>query len=202
MSFFGKLKDRLFKSSSKLDAGLEAIVEEGGQTEPTEAASKAVAPKLEAPQDQAASSGVLSRLIGRSKDTAEVRRVLDDEMLESLEELLISADMGVDTALRVAANMAEGRFGRRLSAREIKELMASEIARIMEPFYQVDGSVTRDHGGVGLGLAFARRVTEAMGGGIEISSPPAGEVAERQLPGTLVELRVNRHPDRPEARAQ
>ena len=57
------------------------------------------------------------------------------------------------------------------------------IARIMEPFYQVDGSVTRDHGGVGLGLAFARRVTEALGGGIEISSPPAGEVAERQLSG-------------------
>jgi signal transduction histidine kinase len=72
------------------------------------------------------------------------------------------------------------------------------ITRIMEPFYQVDGSVTRDHGGVGLGLAFARRVTEALGGGIEISSPPAGEVAERQLSGTLVELRVSRSPERPE----
>jgi signal transduction histidine kinase len=72
------------------------------------------------------------------------------------------------------------------------------IARIMEPFYQVDGSETRDHGGVGLGLAFARRVTEALGGGIEISSPPAGEVAERQLSGTLVELRVGRVPERPE----
>lgn len=70
------------------------------------------------------------------------------------------------------------------------------IARIMEPFYQVDGSVTRERGGVGLGLAFARRVTEALGGGIEISSPPAGEVAERQLSGTLVELRVDRAPDR------
>ncbi len=73
------------------------------------------------------------------------------------------------------------------------------IARIMEPFYQVDGSVTREHGGVGLGLAFARRVTEALGGGIEISSPPAGGVAERQLTGTLVELRVGRAPERAEA---
>jgi signal transduction histidine kinase len=76
------------------------------------------------------------------------------------------------------------------------------IARIMEPFYQVDGSVTRDHGGVGLGLAFARRVTEALGGGIEISSPPAGAVAERQLSGTLVELRVSRSPERPEMQAK
>ena len=54
-------------------------------------------------------------------------------MLEQLEELLISADMGVDTALRVTANMAEGRYGKKLSVAEIKSLMASEIARIMEP---------------------------------------------------------------------
>ena len=66
----------------------------------------------------------------------------------------------------------------------------------------MDGSVTREHGGVGLGLAFARRVTEALGGGIEISSPPAGEVANKQLSGTLVELRVDRHPGRVEASAQ
>ncbi|HBS51241.1 MAG TPA: signal recognition particle-docking protein FtsY, partial [Rhodobacteraceae bacterium] len=34
MSFFSKLKDRMFKSSSKLDEGLKAIVEEGGTEEP------------------------------------------------------------------------------------------------------------------------------------------------------------------------
>ena len=54
-------------------------------------------------------------------------------MLEELEELLIASDMGVDTALRVTANMAEGRFGKRLSAAEIKALLAQEIARIMDP---------------------------------------------------------------------
>jgi fused signal recognition particle receptor len=54
-------------------------------------------------------------------------------MLEELEELLIGADMGVDTALRVTANMAEGRFGRRLSTAEIKALLAEEITRILEP---------------------------------------------------------------------
>ncbi len=52
------------------------------------------------------------------------RRVLDDAMLESLEELLIQADMGVDTALRVSANLAEGRMGRRVSAEEIKQALA------------------------------------------------------------------------------
>jgi fused signal recognition particle receptor len=81
----------------------------------------------------AARKGILGRLMGRGDDAAVARRVLDDAMLEQLEELLISADMGVDTALRVTANMAEGRLGKKLSVQEIKTLMSDEIARIMEP---------------------------------------------------------------------
>ncbi len=77
--------------------------------------------------------GLVGRLLGRRARRTVVRRVLDDDMLESLEELLISADMGVDTAVRVTANLAEGRFGKKLSADEIKRLLAEEIARIMEP---------------------------------------------------------------------
>jgi fused signal recognition particle receptor len=73
-------------------------------------------------------------VFGRSaKQTAARKRVLDDDMLEQLEELLIASDMGVDTALRVTANMAEGRIGKRLSTAEIKFLLAAEVARIMEP---------------------------------------------------------------------
>ena len=41
--------------------------------------------------------------------------------------------MGVDTALRVSANLAEGRMGKKVSTREIKDLLAAEVARIMEP---------------------------------------------------------------------
>ena len=33
MAFFSKLKERLFKSSSKLEEGLDAIVEDGGEEE-------------------------------------------------------------------------------------------------------------------------------------------------------------------------
>ena len=53
-------------------------------------------------------------------------------MLEQLEELLIASDMGVDTAMRVAANMAQGNLGARLSTSEIKKLLADEIEQIME----------------------------------------------------------------------
>ena len=89
---------------------------------------------LDSEEDEAPTEkkGLLGRFFGGQKKTV-VRRVLDDDMLEQLEELLITADMGVDTALRVTANMAEGRLGKKLSVAEIKELMAKEIARIMEP---------------------------------------------------------------------
>ena len=91
-------------------------------------------PPLSAPSEEPAKKpGLLGRLMGKSAAPAAPRRVLDDEMLESLEELLIASDMGVDTALRVSANLAEGRMGRKLSVPELKSLLATEIARIMEP---------------------------------------------------------------------
>lgn len=65
-----------------------------------------------------------------------------------------------------------------------------QVPRILDAFYQVDGSVTREHGGVGLGLAFARQVSEALGGGVRIHSPPVHEVAGCSLGGTEVILRV------------
>ena len=79
----------------------------------------------------AAGSGIFGRILGNPP--AAPRRALDDQMLEQLEELLISADMGVDTALRVVANLAEGRMGQRMSVPEVKSALAAEITRIMEP---------------------------------------------------------------------
>ncbi|SFR36035.1 signal recognition particle-docking protein FtsY [Yoonia tamlensis] len=128
MSFFKKLKNRLTGSSSKIDEGLDAIVSEGGEAA---APSAPTAPEPTPEVETAKPQGILGRMFGA--EDAVVRRTLDDDMLEQLEELLISADMGVDTALRVTANMAEGRLGKKLSVPEIKQLMADEITRIMEP---------------------------------------------------------------------
>ena len=129
MSFFNKLKSRLTRSSTKLEEGLEAIVSEGGAVE---AAPESAPESLPAPE-AGKKPGFFGRLIGRGGEEAAPRRVLDDEMLESLEELLIASDMGVETALRVSANIAEGRMGKRLSVPELKGLLADEVARIMGP---------------------------------------------------------------------
>ncbi|MBL9064155.1 signal recognition particle-docking protein FtsY [Tabrizicola sp.] len=173
MSFFKKLKDRMFRSSDKIGEGLEALVAEGaeGPRDPVPEVPLEVpdlpepevpepdlpeipepdAPEPENPEPEdpmpmdrvspttvadpapeAARPGLLGRLFGRGA-AEEPRRVLDDAMLESLEELLIQADMGVDTAVRVTANIAEGRFGRKVSTRELRGALAGEVARIMEP---------------------------------------------------------------------
>lgn len=100
------------------------------QPQPAPAPPAAPLPGLPPEPEPERRPGLFGRMFGQ---TEEPRRILDDAMLESLEEVLIQADMGVETALRVTANIAEGRYGRRVSAREIKEALAAEIARILEP---------------------------------------------------------------------
>ena len=136
MSFFKKLKDRMFNSSAKIADGLEDIVANApeGVAAPAPASPPSSRQPASAPVPTAdpARPGLLGRLIGRNEpETA--RRVVDDVMLESLEELLIQADMGVETAVQVTANIAEGRYGKRVSVAEIKSALAAEVARIMEP---------------------------------------------------------------------
>ncbi|SMX46650.1 ATP-binding protein [Maliponia aquimaris] len=45
-------------------------------------------------------------------------------------------------------------------------------ARIFEPFVQADASVTRRHGGSGLGLTISRQLCQAMGGDLSVVSRP------------------------------
>lgn len=53
-------------------------------------------------------------------------------------------------------------------------------ARVFEPFFQADGSVTRSYGGAGVGLAVVRGVAVGHGGSVHLTSP-ANVVIEGQL---------------------
>ena len=51
-------------------------------------------------------------------------------------------------------------------------IAAADLARLFRPFTQVDDGLTRHHKGTGLGLYISRRLTELLGGQIEVTSRP------------------------------
>jgi PAS domain S-box-containing protein len=61
-----------------------------------------------------------------------------------------------------------------------------KIASIFQPFTQADSSLTRRHGGTGLGLTISLRLAELMGGTLTVESHP-GEGAEFLLALPLAE---------------
>jgi PAS domain S-box-containing protein len=51
-------------------------------------------------------------------------------------------------------------------------LEKDDLDRIFQEFEQADGTSTRRHGGAGLGLAISKRIADAVGGTISVSSTP------------------------------
>jgi len=61
------------------------------------------------------------------------KRKLDEETLQDLEDILIRADLGVETALRVTDSLASSRYGKTISDEEVRTVMADEIGKVLTP---------------------------------------------------------------------
>ncbi|HEY2445876.1 MAG TPA: signal recognition particle-docking protein FtsY [Rhizomicrobium sp.] len=91
----------------------------------------------------AARSGILARLrtgLSRSANTLAdgltgifTRKKLDAETVAQLEEALIRADIGAIRASNIAAAVARGRYDSEISAAELRNVLAREIAALLRP---------------------------------------------------------------------
>jgi fused signal recognition particle receptor len=70
-----------------------------------------------------------------------VKKKLDGQTLEELEELLISADLGAETALLITSELAKQKFEREVSPEEIRRELAKIIAKIIEPCIKQENEV-------------------------------------------------------------
>ncbi|MFO0456810.1 MAG: signal recognition particle receptor subunit alpha, partial [Alphaproteobacteria bacterium] len=62
------------------------------------------------------------------------KKKLDASALESLEDLLIMADVGAVMAAEIVAEIAQGRVDKDISENEVKALLAAAIARRLAPY--------------------------------------------------------------------
>ena len=89
--------------------------------------------------------GWFARLkVGLSKSSGKIAtglsaltgRKLDDALIEEIEEVLITADLGPAPAAKLAAGLARGRFDKTVTGEELREALATEIAAMLEPVAQ------------------------------------------------------------------
>ncbi|WP_077968290.1 signal recognition particle-docking protein FtsY [Ensifer adhaerens] len=61
------------------------------------------------------------------------KRKLDEATLQDLEDLLIQADLGVETAMRITDTLASERYGKDVSGEDVSRIMAGEITKVLSP---------------------------------------------------------------------
>lgn len=84
-------------------------------------------------EDKTGFFGRLRKGLSRSSDNLGssgglfTKRVLDDETLERLEDLLIAADLGAETAMEVADTLRDEQFAKNITAKHVREALAKSI---------------------------------------------------------------------------
>ncbi len=61
------------------------------------------------------------------------KRRLDEGTLQDFEDVLIQADLGVETAIRITGRLSEGRFGREIASSEVRRILAEEVEKTLAP---------------------------------------------------------------------
>lgn len=106
------------------------------------AAPEPADPPSEAPQEEKKSSWVSRLKSGLTKTSSRLsdgisglftKRKLDADTLDDLEDLLIQADLGVETSMRITTALSGSRYQKGISADDVRQVLADEVSRVLEP---------------------------------------------------------------------
>jgi len=133
-----------------IEPAIEEMVEPAPQPEPVKPKKVKVAKAVEEHQDEtpveAAPEPKLSwferlrRGLLRSSNSLSdsigsifTKRKLDEDTLQDLEDVLIQADLGLETAMRVTDALSSGRYGKDVTGEEVRNIMGAEIEKVLGP---------------------------------------------------------------------
>lgn len=77
-----------------------------------------------------------SQKLGQGLLDSFTKRLLDQDALDRLEEILIAADLGPGLAARLVADFADTRFNSEVTGAEVKTALAAQVERILQPVAQ------------------------------------------------------------------
>lgn len=73
-----------------------------------------------------------SRQLGDSISAVFTKRKLDDDTLQDFEDVLIQADLGLETAMRITDSLAAGRYGKDIATDDVRAIIGEEIKKVLE----------------------------------------------------------------------
>jgi fused signal recognition particle receptor len=103
--------------------------------EPTAASETPTEPPKKQGWFQRLKAGLTKTSARLSEDIAGIftKRKLDADTLQELEDLLIRADLGVETAMRITEALAKGRYDKEIAPAEVRAVLAAEVERTLAP---------------------------------------------------------------------
>lgn len=121
----------------------DATTAEAAPLDPAESGASPLPQTLATTQAEPENSSWFSRLkSGLTKTSSKLsegisglftKRKLDAGTLDDLEDLLIQADLGVETSMRITKALSQGRYQKGISADDVRNVLATEVARVLEP---------------------------------------------------------------------
>src|ERR1700755_2582743 len=74
-----------------------------------------------------------SNSLGTAVADLVTKRKLDRAMLDDIEDVLLRADLGTQVAVRIAEAVGTGRYDKAISADEVKDVVATEVEKVLSP---------------------------------------------------------------------